>query len=394
MTKRPPLRLLFMAFILIACNSAPPTQTMVTLPPPATATTQAPATLAPTLVPLVAAPTDSPTPDLPPTATIQPNTPSPEPPATTTLLFTGDINPGRCVAKSMVAKDDFNFPYEVLAPDLQAADILVGSLDGSITDKADIADCPKTMSLNGPVGVADGLKFAGFDVITVATNHVKNCGIVGCWNKALLDTIDNLTNAGIVPVGGGENLAEARKPVIIEKNGIKFAFLGASTVGAEMWATNTDPGTYPLKSEYIVEDIKAARQIADVVIVLAQWGPEYTHNPDWDQFNLAGDMMDAGADLVIGNQAHWVQATETFPHGVVAYALGNFVFDQNWSKKTQQAVLFEATFKGSTLESWRLRPIHIDNSFQPHWADAAESAQILANIEKAGQEVPVSTRKH
>ncbi len=104
--------------------------------------------------------------------------------------------------------------------------------------------------------------------------------------------------------------------------------------------------------------------------------------------------MDAGATLVIGNQAHWVQATETFPNGVVAYALGNFVFDQNWSKKTQQAVLFEATFKGSQLASWRLRPIHIGNDFQPHWADAAESAQILANIDAASKEPPVSTRQH
>jgi poly-gamma-glutamate synthesis protein (capsule biosynthesis protein) len=142
------------------------------------------------------------------------------------------------------------------------------------------------------------------------------------------------------------------------------------------------------------EDIQAARKVADVVIVLAQWGPEYTHNPDWTQFNLAGDMMDAGATLVIGNQAHWVQATETFPHGVVAYALGNFVFDQNWSRKTRQAVLFEATFNGSTLQSWRLRPIHIEDNYQPRWADATEGAQILANIAQAGKEPPVSTRQH
>ncbi len=380
----PPNRLLptLLAIVLAAC-SAP--QSSTPLPP----TTPPPVIIYPESEAFTSQPPTSQA--FTPSPSPQPPTPSPLP--STTLLFTGDINPGRCVAKSMVASGDFDFPYEALAPDLRAADILVGSLDGSITDKAPIADCPTTMSLNGPVQVAQGLQFAGFDVITVATNHVKNCGIIGCWNKALLDTLDNLSAVGIQPVGGGATLAEARKPVIIVKNGVRFAFLGASNVGAEMWATDTTPGTDPLRADIILDDIKAAKQQADVVIVLAQWGPEYTHNPDWTQFNLAGQMMDAGATLVIGNQAHWVQATETFPNGVVAYALGNFVFDQNWSKKTQQAVLFEATFQGSTLANWRLRPIHIGNDFQPRWADATESAQILANIAQAGKEPPVSTRK-
>jgi poly-gamma-glutamate synthesis protein (capsule biosynthesis protein) len=160
-----------------------------------------------------------------------------------------------------------------------------------------------------------------------------------------------------------------------------------------MWATESEPGTYPLKSEYIIQDIQAARQQADVVIVLAQWGSEYTHVPNWDQFNLAGDMMTAGATLVIGNQAHWVQAVETFPNGVVAYGLGNFVFDQNWSDKTRQGILFEATFEGSQLKEWRLRPIHISDDFQPQWADETEAAQILDNIEQASQEPPLTTRQ-
>lgn len=292
----------------------------------------------------------------------------------------------------MLSSGNFNWPYEALGPDLRAADILVGSLDGSITDRAAPADCPTTMSLNGPGRVVEGLQYAGFDVITVATNHVKNCGIIGCWDDALLDTLDNLSLAGILPVGGGRNLAEARRPVFLESGGIRFAFLGASTVGAEMWATTSKPGTYPLTRDYIVQDIQAARQLADVVIVLPQWGSEYTHTPNWNQFDLAGAMMEAGATLVVGNQAHWVQAVEQFPGGVVAYGLGNFVFDQNWSNTTQQGVLFEATFRGTILESWRLRPIHITDDFQPNWADTAESAQILADIDAAGRLPPVSTR--
>lgn len=323
---------------------------------------------------------------------IQP-TPQPTEPSVTRLWFTGDINPGRCIAQMLIAADDYTIPYQALAADLSQADILVGSLDGAITDRADPANCPKTMSLNGTSRVAEGLAFAGFDLITVATNHAKNCGDIGCWDEALLDSMDNLRAQNITVVGGGSNLNEAGNYVILEHQGVKFAFIGASTVGSEMWATDSEPGTNPLTDDLISQQIAAARQHADVVIVLAQWGSEYTHVPNWDQFNLAGTMMDSGAALVIGNQAHWVQATETFPTGVVAYGLGNFVFDQNWSLKTRQGVIFEAVFRGSQLESWQLLPIVIEKSnYQPRWATPEEANEILGNIEAASHQAPLTTR--
>jgi poly-gamma-glutamate capsule biosynthesis protein CapA/YwtB (metallophosphatase superfamily) len=352
--------------------------------------------------PAPAPPTDSPpTREPSPTPSLSPNTPLPTPTyttqptlePTTRIWFTGDINPGRCVALQLIEADDFTIPYQALAADLQAADLLVGSLDGSVTDRADPADCPTTMSLNGPTRIVEGFTYAGFDLMTVATNHVKNCGIVGCWNDAMLDSIDTLRQAGIAVVGGGHNLEEAGQYAIIEQNGVKFAFIGTTTVGAEMWATETEPGTNPLTHEIIAAQIADARQNADVVIVLAQWGSEYQHEPNWDQFDLAGTMMEAGADLVIGNQAHWVQGIEHFPNGLVAYGLGNFVFDQNWSLKTRQGVIFEAIFRGDQLESWQLLPIVIEKAnYQPRWANEEEAAEILANIETASNQMPIITR--
>ncbi len=326
----------------------------------------------------------------PPPALASPPTPapiSPTPPPLTRILFTGDINPGRCVARAAMEADDFTLPYQAVADELGSADITVGSLDGSITDRATPMDCPQTMNLVGPARTAEGLLFAGFDVITVATNHIKNCGQAGCWDDALSDTMNNLSAVGIATVGGGSTLSSARAPLIVEHNGTRFAFLAASSIGREMWATETEPGTAPLLAETIAADIVAARTIADVVIVLPQWGSEYTDIPNWEQFNLAGAMMEAGAALVIGNQAHWVQAVETFPNGVVAYALGNFVFDQGWSEKTKQGVVFEAVFRGSDLESWRLLPIVIHDNYQPRWAGPEEAAEILAGVEQANQQM-------
>ena len=316
-------------------------------------------------------------------------------PPTLRLLFTGDINPGRCPAQVSLRRNDFTQPYLMVAEALRAADLTVGSLDGSISDLSAPSPCPQTMNLIGPARSVEGLAFAGFDVMTVATNHAKDCGSRGwnCNDGAFHDTLRNLSEAGILSVGGGENLAEALAPLIVDAQGVRFAFIGVTSVGAETWAGEAAPGTAPLSDAtlpLVAAAIGAARAQADVVIVLAQWGTEYAALPDDSQWRWAPLLVGAGADLVIGNHPHVVEPVEVFeavdgvPGGVVAYALGNFVFDQGpW--ETRQGVVFEATFSGSTLTAWRLLPIHIYSLYQPNWAEAAEAAEILARVEAAGE---------
>ena len=115
--------------------------------------------------------------------------------------------------------NNYNYPFQFVAEELQTADITVGSLDGSLSDESSPMPCPDSMNLIGPTGMVEGLQFSGFDVITIATNHIKDCGEKGfeCDNKALLDTINTLKDAGIQPVGAGNNLQESRLPVIVER---------------------------------------------------------------------------------------------------------------------------------------------------------------------------------
>jgi poly-gamma-glutamate synthesis protein (capsule biosynthesis protein) len=315
------------------------------------------------------------------------------------LLFTGDINPGRCPAQIALAHNDFTLPYQIVGDALRSADIAVGSLDGAISDLSPPSPCPQTMNLIGPARTVEGLRYAGFDVITVATNHAKDCGRLGwnCSDRAFHDTLSNLRAAGILPVGGGENLAAALAPVIVERQGVRFAFIGVTEVGPNTFAGPTQPGTAPLSDESfpaVLAAIGAARLIADVVIVLPQWGVEYAETPSAGQLRWAGLMIDAGATLVIGNQSHVVQPVEVFAaadgsgaRGVVAYELGNFVFDQGpW--RTRQGMLFEATFEGRRLAGWRLRPIHILSLYQPAWPDEAEAQAILSRVETASAALP------
>jgi poly-gamma-glutamate synthesis protein (capsule biosynthesis protein) len=298
------------------------------------------------------------------------------------LTFTGDINLGRCVAKESILAGDFAYPFRFVAEKLSSADITVGSLDGTISDESYPMDCPDSTNLIGPESMVQGLQFAGFDVITVATNHSKDCGEKGydCQDQSFLDTMANLRTAGIQPVGGGENLYTSRLPVIVERKGIRFAFLAVNQIDQRVWADEDDAGTAPLSDEMIKqikEDIASARKLADVVIVLPQWGIEYASRPQELQRTWAQEFLNAGASMVVGNGPHIVQPVEVFSNGVTYYALGNFVFDQGQNHR-REGVVVKAIFRGSKLESWELVPISINYyTYQPVWAEGSEAEKIL-----------------
>lgn len=165
----------------------------------------------------------------------------------------------------------------------------------------------------------------GIDLVTLANNHALDYG-----RDAMLDTIDTLDHAGIRHVGAGKNLAEARKPAIVELNGRTFAFIGATRVYPEAdWAAGTD--SVGMFSAYdggaaLAEEVKAAKQQADYVIAYVHWGIEREEMPNEVQKSIAHRLVDAGADLVVGAHPHVLQGLEYYQGVPIAYSLGNFVF--------------------------------------------------------------------
>ena len=165
----------------------------------------------------------------------------------------------------------------------------------------------------------------GIDLVTLANNHALDYG-----TEALLDSIDTLDNADIAHVGAGKDLEAAREPVIVELNGRTFAFIGATRViPVAEWAAGTDRSG--MFSAYdggaqLAETVKTAKEQADYVIVYMHWGIERDEMPNEVQRNIAHNIVDAGADLVIGAHPHVLQGLEYYKGVPIAYSLGNFVF--------------------------------------------------------------------
>jgi poly-gamma-glutamate capsule biosynthesis protein CapA/YwtB (metallophosphatase superfamily) len=338
-------------------------------------------------------PSSTPTLTTTPTSTPVPPSPSPtlSPTPTelplTTLLFTGVIVPARCVQAALDEKGDPDYPYEEVRNLIQAADISVGTFNATMSDQVEHTGCMWTYQLVGSPQNADALGRAGFDVMSVATNHIKDCGLMKSWcDFTFFDTLENLRRVGILTVGGGENLDQALEPVVVTVNGLRFGFvsLGDSKMNEIVFATQDNPGIAYLDEENIKFAVKAARQKADVVIALPHWGSEDIIIPNWWQREQAKWLVEAGADLVVGNHTHVIQAIGEMENVPVFYGLGNFVFDQGLRDHRQGAILL-VKFKGAQYLGYELIPTHVDPDGRVHLAGEEESAEVLERVEQASQ---------
>ena len=221
--------------------------------------------------------------------------------------------------------------------------------------------------------LVDGLAAAGIDYVSLANNHIRDAG-----GQGLLQTIANIRERDIEVSGAGKDLAAARKPAMLEAGGMTVAVLGYDAIAGYYHATEDRIGSAPLTASIVRADIKAARKAgADLVIVFPHWGTEYRSKPFAGQQQLARMIIDAGADMIIGNHAHWAAAMEVYQGKPIWYALGNFVFDQTWSEPTMEGTTLELTFSGAEMIQARMRPHIILDRAQPNLLDPAGDGKIV-----------------
>ena len=219
----------------------------------------------------------------------------------------------------------------------------------------------------------DGLKNAGLDYVSLANNHIRDAGATG-----LLQTIANVKKRGIRYSGAGKDAIAARTPAILEAAGTKVAILGYDAIAGGYHATATKVGSAGLSAKAVKADVAKARAAgADLVIVYPHWGTEYDATPFANQRTLAEMIIDNGADMIIGNHAHWAAAMEVYKGKPIWYSLGNLVFDQTWSEPTMEGITLELTFRGKDLVQAHIRPHIILDKAQPNFLDPAGAGKVV-----------------
>ncbi len=220
-----------------------------------------------------------------------------------------------------------------------------------------------------------GMRKAGIDWVSLANNHIGDAG-----RKGMLQTMTNLDKYGIAHSGLGKNRKEAHQAALLDVGDVTVGILGYDTVARYYRAGTSTPGSAWMTAKAVKADVKRARAAgADVVIVFPHWGVEYRATPSATQRALGKAAIDAGADMVIGNHAHWAAALEVYDGKPIWYALGNFVFDQTWSIPTMEGITLELTFDGTDLVQAKMRPHLILDKAQPNFLDPLGDGKAVLN---------------
>jgi hypothetical protein len=300
--------------------------------------------------------------------------------STVDMVVAGDIMLGRGVNNKMVGYNDYSYPYRGIHDEVQSADYRVANLECTVTDVTPVPTDPHTFYFVSAAKAISGLVYAGFQTLTVANNHSNGPG----GHPAFSDMLKNLRANNISVIGGGDNLAEARTPSVQTIKGVKFALLGyhdfAVVPAQGPAATDSSWGLAPAKLATLPDDITAARAKADIVIPYFHWGIEYTKVPTKAQQALARAAIDAGADMVLGNHPHWTQGVEEYKGKLIIYSMGNFVFDQDWSRPTLEGMLIHFYWRGKALVGVRFVPTLDRDRCQPRIMTQAEGVGVFQRM--------------
>ncbi len=290
--------------------------------------------------------------------------------ALVSVIAVGDVLLGRGVT----AEVD---PLRQAAGWLQEADLALGNLEGVLVEggspRQERAGEAQPIILAARPSSASLLPQAGFDILGLANNHSLDYG-----HDGLRETIRHLEQADLAIIGT-ESEAGAPAALIEEVGGLRLAFLAFNAVPdpqAEMPCAAPDrcwPRPVPWDAQTSAAAIDAARSEADAVIVSVHWGFEYQPLPDPYQETIAAAMLAAGADLILGHHPHVPQRITAQGDQVVAYSLGNFLFDQG-QDETGRGLALRAFFDSEGLRAVQALPLHA--GLQPRLMSMARSGTV------------------
>lgn len=246
-------------------------------------------------------------------------------------------------------------PFSEVGGILKEHDIVFGNLESVISDHG-IKECNyKSVQMRGPSTSIELLKRAGFNVLSIANNHIMQHG-----NGALFETINLIRNNGIEPLGCIDTCGRSL-PSFKNIKGMNLGFIGFS-VRPEKHALQTHYAQCQFNE--ILDSVKEHKKRCDFLVVSLHWGDEYVYKPSTEQIKQARLLADEGVSLILGHHPHVVQGIEKYKKSIIAYSMGNFVFDV-WQKRLRETFILVIKINNDYLPEFERIPVFIDLKFRP-----------------------------
>jgi len=307
-----------------------------------------------------------------------------------TLMALGDIWLARSVA-DQIERHGPRYPFARVTPYLQPADIVFGNLESPISTRGSPERNKEVVARAAP-GSLEGLVYAGIDVVSLANNHIMDYG-----PQALQDTLRFLDDSDIRHLGAGMNRDEANRPLLMSKGGIMISFHAYLCWGE---AARKPVGPRGWSRSRVAQELRQASRQADLVIAALHGGSIFQDEPTLRMIKQAHWAVDHGADIVIGHHPHVTQGIERYKEGLIAYSLGNFLFDSYQhelaDERTRQGLILKLDIHtaGSLRYDYHPIPIRITDQLQVEVIPEGESREeILRRLDRLSSAEVLSERR-
>lgn len=254
-------------------------------------------------------------------------------------------------AEAPIASFGEEYPFAAVLPLLRQTPLVFGNLEGPLSP--DELKQPRNHSYAVRPRRAAALARAGIGIVTLANNHLMDCG-----REGVRETLRALHAAGVARVGGGPDERAAHEPVIREVEGLRIGFLGYYW-NRRCAARKGQPGVALDTPALLEADIRSLRALADRIVVAFHWGIPYQREPLAEDRAKARFAVECGADVVIGHHPHVVQPFEIHRERLIFYSIGNFAFGSGNSRA--EGLLVGLRFEPGGATSAEVIPLYVKN---------------------------------
>jgi len=292
---------------------------------------------------------------------------------TFTIIAGGDIMLCRG-ARKYIDLFGSEYPFSEIQDEIRVHEIAIANLESPISARGERFFPDKGIYFRALPDVVEGLKYSGFNVFTLANNHILDWGI-----DAATDTMHYLSEGGLYFSGVGFSKKEASKPVEFNLKDVQVGIICYNDIYPfSLKQAGKTVETNRLDSE-TVEVIGDLKKEFDVLIAAVHTGTEYLPEPEKEKVHTMRNLVDAGVDVVLGTHPHVVQKIEVYGGGLIVYSLGNLIFDQSWSTETSHGLLLEIVFVGKKPAYYHPRAVLIENA-RARFLPDEEAVSVLSSL--------------
>ena len=305
-----------------------------------------------------------------------------------TITFAGDIlfDPSYAIMYTLLQRggDISSGIAPELMEEMKNSDIMMVNNEFPYSDRGEPIP-EKQFTFRAKPSSVSYLQDLGVDIVSLANNHAYDYG-----EEALVDTLQVLEDAGIHYVGAGIDANEAARPFYYIVNDMKIAFVSATQVERNdnpdtKAATDTSPGVFRCwNGEKLLQTVRETKENSDFVIVYVHWGTENEEEIDWAQDKQSRELVEAGADLIVGDHPHILQKVDIINGVPVFYSMGNFWFNS----RTMDTGLLKVTISGKELESCQFLPC-LQNNCKTILLTGTEKERVLDIMRTMSENVSI-----